>query len=198
MKVCILTLGCKVNQYESDALANVLEQLNHEVCFKLEKADFFIVNTCAVTNEAERKSRQTISKIKKVADKAKIFVCGCASQHNANRFADLEGVTFVSGFSNKLKIVQKIEKSSKKKIEIDELSTVYEDNLIAKKTHERGWLLSIVKKFYRTFRSLRHNRKPSFIQIFSITWIYPCFPNLLPRPVAEDSPTTPSSERLSL
>ena len=96
MKVCILTLGCKVNQYESDALANSLEQLGYEVCTKLEKADFYVVNTCAVTNEAERKSRQTISKIKKVAGKAKIFVCGCASQHDANRFADLEGVVFIS------------------------------------------------------------------------------------------------------
>ena len=140
MKVCILTLGCKVNQYESDALANSLEQLGYEVCFKLDEADFFIVNTCAVTNEAERKSRQTISKIKKVAPKAKIFVCGCASQHNANRFADLEGVNFVSGVANKLKLIQRIEKLSKKKIEVDELSTVYEDNLIAKKTKTRAYI----------------------------------------------------------
>ena len=140
MKVCILTLGCKVNQYESDALANSLEQLGYEVCTKLEKADFYVVNTCAVTNEAERKSRQTISKIKKVAGKGKIFVCGCASQHDANRFADLEGVVFISGVSNKLKIIQKIEKSSRKKIEVDELSDIYEDNLIAKKTKTRAYI----------------------------------------------------------
>ena len=140
MKVCILTLGCKVNQYESDALANSLEQLGYEVCTKLEKADFYVVNTCAVTNEAERKSRQTVSKIKKVAEKAKIFVCGCASQHDANRFADLEGVVFISGVANKLKIIQKIEKSSRKKIEVDNLSEVYEDNLIAKKTKTRAYI----------------------------------------------------------
>ena len=93
-----------------------------------------------MTNEAERKSRQTISKIKKVAGKGKIFVCGCASQHDANRFADLEGVVFISGVSNKLKIIQKIEKSSRKKIEVDELSDIYEDNLIAKKTKTRAYI----------------------------------------------------------
>lgn len=140
MKVCIITLGCKVNQYESDALANSLEKLGYEVSAKLENADFFIVNTCAVTNEAERKSRQTISKIKKLSPKAKIFVCGCASEHNAKKFEELEGVKFISGVSNKLKIIQYIEKSSRKKVEIDKIGEEYEDNLIAKKTKTRAYI----------------------------------------------------------
>lgn len=140
MKVCIITLGCKVNQYESDALANSLEKLGYEVCSKLEEADFFIVNTCAVTNEAEKKSRQTIAKIKKVSPKAKIYVCGCASEHNANKFAEIEGVKFISGVSNKLKIIQHIEKTSRKKIEVDKIGEEYEDNLIAKKTKTRAYV----------------------------------------------------------
>lgn len=140
MKVCIITLGCKVNQYESDALANSLEKLGYEVCSKLEEADFFIVNTCAVTNEAEKKSRQTIAKIKKVSPKAKIYVCGCASEHNANKFAEIEGVKFISGVSNKLKIIQHIEKASRKKIEVDKIGDEYEDNLIAKKTKTRAYV----------------------------------------------------------
>ena len=140
MKVCIITLGCKVNQYESDALANSLEKLGYEVCSKLEDANFFVVNTCAVTNEAERKSRQMIAKIKKLSPKAKIYVCGCASQHNANKFAEIEGVKFVSGVSNKLKIIQYIEKASRKKIEVDNIGEEYEDNLIAKKTKTRAFI----------------------------------------------------------
>lgn len=140
MKVCIITLGCKVNQYESDALANSLEKLGYEVCFKLEEADFFVVNTCAVTNEAEKKSRQTIAKIKKVSPKAKIYVCGCASEHNAKKFAEIEGVKFISGVSNKLKIIQHIEKTSRKKIEVDKIGEEYEDNLIAKKTKTRAYV----------------------------------------------------------
>ena len=140
MKVCIITLGCKVNQYESDALANSLEKLGYEVCSKLEEADFFVVNTCAVTNEAEKKSRQTIAKIKKVSPKAKIYVCGCASEHNAKKFAEIEGVKFISGVSNKLKIIQHIEKTSRKKIEVDKIGEEYEDNLIAKKTKTRAYV----------------------------------------------------------
>ena len=140
MKVCIITLGCKVNQYESDALANSLEKLGYEVCSKLEEADFFVVNTCAVTNEAEKKSRQTIAKIKKVSPKAKIYVCGCASEHNAKKFAEIEGVKFISGVSNKLKIIQHIEKTSRKKIEVDKIGEEYEDNLIAKKTKTRVYV----------------------------------------------------------
>ncbi len=140
MKVCIITLGCKVNQYESDAIANSLEKLGYEVCSKLEEADFFVVNTCAVTNEAEKKSRQTIAKIKKVSPKAKIYVCGCASEHNAKKFAEIEGVKFISGVSNKLKIIQHIEKTSRKKIEVDKIGEEYEDNLIAKKTKTRAYV----------------------------------------------------------
>ena len=86
MKIAIYTLGCKVNQYESDSIALALTNLGHEVVFGLEPADVFIVNTCAVTNEAEKKSRQTISKILSLSPKAKILVCGCASQKNSEGF----------------------------------------------------------------------------------------------------------------
>ena len=74
MKIAILTLGCKVNQYESDSIAHALKERGHEVVFGVEKADVFIVNTCAVTNEAEKKSRQMISKVQKISPKAKILV----------------------------------------------------------------------------------------------------------------------------
>lgn len=140
VKVCLLTLGCKVNQYESDSLANALENLGYNVSSKLEEADFFVVNTCAVTNEAERKSRQTIAKIKKICPKAKIFVCGCASEHNSTNFEKIEGVKYVSGAAGKLKIVERIQKLSKKKVEISALPLEYEDNLFAKQTKTRAYI----------------------------------------------------------
>ena len=76
MKIVVWTLGCKVNQYESDALIYGLKNLGHEVYTKLTYADIYILNTCAVTNEAERKSRQTISKFFKL-----IFHFVFAGQH---------------------------------------------------------------------------------------------------------------------
>ena len=85
-KISIITLGCKVNQYESDSLSSLLEESGFEVVNKIEPSDYFIVNTCAVTNEAEKKSRMIISKIRKSSKNSKIFVCGCASQKNKENF----------------------------------------------------------------------------------------------------------------
>ncbi len=102
MKVCVLTLGCKVNKYESDSLLNIFKQKGYEITDSLEKADVYIVNTCAVTGEAEKKSRQMLAKCKKLNPDAKIYVCGCASQHNPNQF--LGKATLIKGVAGKNKI----------------------------------------------------------------------------------------------
>ena len=80
MKAVVFTLGCKVNECESDSLITGLESLGYEVSDKLVPADLYVVNTCAVTNEAEKKSRQMASRIKKLSPKAKIIFTGCAVQ----------------------------------------------------------------------------------------------------------------------
>ena len=72
MKVCLLNLGCKVNQYEIDAILNSLSK-KYETTTELTFADFYIVNTCAVTSEAEKKSRQAISRVRKFNKNAKII-----------------------------------------------------------------------------------------------------------------------------
>lgn len=108
MKVSIITLGCKVNQYESEAIASELQKNNVEVSFENENANAYIINTCAVTNEAERKSRQIIAKIRKLNKTAPIYVCGCSSQHNPQKFAEHEGVLAVFGTSSKGELVKKI------------------------------------------------------------------------------------------
>lgn len=102
MKVCVLTLGCKVNKYESDSLLNIFKQKGYEITDSLEKADVYIVNTCAVTGEAEKKSRQMLAKCKKLNPDAKIYVCGCASQHNPNQF--FGKATLIKGVAGKNKI----------------------------------------------------------------------------------------------
>ena len=101
MKICMLTLGCKVNQYEAECVANELTKAGHEVTTELIPADVYILSTCAVTNEAERKSRQMLSKLRKLNKDAKIIVCGCASQHNSKQFLDKENVTVTLGTSSK-------------------------------------------------------------------------------------------------
>ena len=85
-KAVVFTLGCKVNDVESGSLIRGLEELGYEVSREMESADLYIVNTCAVTREAERKSRQTVSKALSANPKAKVIVCGCASEKNPSSF----------------------------------------------------------------------------------------------------------------
>ena len=105
MKAVVFTLGCKVNECESDSLLRGLSDLGYEVSDKLEFADLYIVNTCAVTAEAEKKSRQTVSRINAINPNARIIFTGCATQNNPDAFKDKTNVTVVTGSFNKSKIL---------------------------------------------------------------------------------------------
>ena len=107
MKAVIFTLGCKVNGYESLTIGTGLKELGYEVSDKLSYADLYVINTCAVTAEAEKKSRQAITRARKHNPDAKIIVCGCASEHNPEAFRE-RGVSLVTGALNKDKLVSLI------------------------------------------------------------------------------------------
>jgi len=104
-EVCIITLGCKQNKYESDCMARILSE-SYIVWPKLKWADVYIINTCAVTAEAEKKSRQYIAKCNKLNPECKIIVCGCASQNNMDQFKDKDNVYYVLGTEGKEKILK--------------------------------------------------------------------------------------------
>ncbi len=106
-KISVLTLGCKVNQYDGDAMLAIFNEAGFEVAEGLEFADIYILNTCAVTAEAEKKSRQAVSRIIKVNPSAKIYVCGCASQNNFVQFAK-SGVVYISGTDKKTELARQI------------------------------------------------------------------------------------------
>lgn len=105
MRAVVFTLGCKVNEVESASLAAALENAGWETDNKLSYADVYILNTCAVTREAERKSRQLIARVKKFNPSAKIFVCGCASEKDAESFYE-KGAVFVTGARKKQEILK--------------------------------------------------------------------------------------------
>ena len=86
-----------------------LETTGHTIVEGLQVADYYIINTCAVTNMAERKSRQVIAKIKKLNPSAKILVCGCASQNSLERFDNYEQVVGIIGNHGKHNIVEYLE-----------------------------------------------------------------------------------------
>ncbi len=101
MKACVFNLGCKVNEVECASFMTALENEGYETTDTLCAADVYIVNTCAVTAEAEKKSRQAIARVRKCAPNARIVVCGCAAQKNAAAFAGKEGVVAVAGAMRK-------------------------------------------------------------------------------------------------
>ncbi len=107
-KISITTLGCKVNQYESEAIAEGLEARGFEVC-SFERADLaYVINTCTVTAESDRKARQLIRRAIKKNPDAYILVCGCFSQTSPAAVARIEGVDYIAGTANKMSIVDKL------------------------------------------------------------------------------------------
>lgn len=122
MKIVVYTLGCKVNQCESQSMIKQLLDLGHEVSDEIVDADAYIINTCAVTSEAERKSRQIFSRIRKLSQSSKIIICGCSSQNQPERFVDEN--TLVIGTSNKVNVVKMLQE---KGILIKELPKEFED-----------------------------------------------------------------------
>lgn len=107
MKACVFTLGCKVNETESACIMASLEKLGWEVSDKLCCADIYVLNTCAVTREAEKKSRQLVARARKFNPSAQIFICGCASEKDKKQFTDKD-VAFVCGARGKEKIIKAV------------------------------------------------------------------------------------------
>ena len=114
MKAVVFTLGCKVNECESDSLIASLIERGYEVSDKLVPADLYIVNTCAVTAEAEKKSRQTASRIKKLNANAKIIFTGCAVEKNFKPFQEKSNEYLITGTFNKSKILDMLDESGVK------------------------------------------------------------------------------------
>ncbi len=105
-KVSITTLGCRVNSYESDAMTGLLRSRGFDIVAENEPADICIVNTCTVTNIADRKSRQMISRCRKLNPECRIIVTGCWSQREPEAAAALPGVAAVVGSSEKSRIAE--------------------------------------------------------------------------------------------
>ncbi len=124
MKAVVFTLGCKVNECESESLIAGLKERGYEVSDKLEKADLYIINTCAITAEAEKKSRQTASRIKKLNPSAKVVFTGCAAEKDYKAFADKSSAYLITGVFNKNNILTALEKSG---VMIAEQSEKYEE-----------------------------------------------------------------------
>ncbi len=124
MKAVVFTLGCKVNDCESGSLIRGLQERGWEVSDELDFADLYILNTCAVTGEAEKKSRQAIARVRAVNPDARIIVCGCAAEKTPEIFAKKQNVQLVTGARQKSKILSLLDGEG---IALDENDKVYDE-----------------------------------------------------------------------
>ena len=97
MKAVVFNLGCKVNECESNSILAGLKERGYDVTDKLEVADLYVVNTCAVTREAEKKSRQMFARISKLNPSAKIIFAGCACQNDPKAFSCKNSNCLITG-----------------------------------------------------------------------------------------------------
>ncbi|RGB77316.1 tRNA (N(6)-L-threonylcarbamoyladenosine(37)-C(2))-methylthiotransferase MtaB [Anaerococcus nagyae] len=100
----IITLGCKVNQYESEAVEELFLEKGYQR--QARNADIYVINTCTVTNMSDRKSRQMISRARRDNPDAVIAVMGCYSQVKPEEVAEINGVDIVLGSRNKESVVE--------------------------------------------------------------------------------------------
>lgn len=109
MKAAFHTLGCKVNQYETEAMARDFRDKGFEIVGEKEFADVYIINTCTVTAVADKKSRQYIRRMKKVNPDSIVAVTGCYAQINPEEVSAVEGVDIVTGTNEKSRLVEHVE-----------------------------------------------------------------------------------------
>lgn len=124
----IITLGCKVNQYESEAVEEIFKSRGYKK--KQDGADIYVINTCTVTNMSDRKSRQMISRARRDNPEAVIAVMGCYSQVKPDEVLAIEGVDIVLGSRNKEEVVDLCEDVLQNKGAIDRVLSLSESKSI--------------------------------------------------------------------
>ncbi len=139
--VSVCTLGCKVNQYESEAMINLFLESGYEVKSFDEKCDIYVINTCTVTQMGDRKSRQMIHRALKLNPKAFVAVVGCYSQVSPDEVKKIEGVSLVLGTKDRGKIVELCEAHINEKEK-----KVIVDDIMKQREYEDMWVSSYSSK----------------------------------------------------
>lgn len=144
MKFVVFSLGCRVNQYEGQSMVKKLIEHGFEATDRLEYADAYIINTCSVTSEADKKSRQAVARVKKLNASALVYVLGCSSQNDSTPFEKKDGVILVGGTADKMEFVTKIIDTlctkPDNKVKISPIPTAYEDDFTPSLTNSRAYV----------------------------------------------------------
>ena len=125
-KVALTTLGCKVNQFETESMEGLFKKKGYEIVPFDQPADFYIINTCSVTSLGERKSRQLIHRARRLNDKAIIAVTGCYAQLAPEEIRAIDGVRVVIGTKERAHIVGLVEQAAKEDGVLTEVTNIME------------------------------------------------------------------------
>ncbi len=128
-KAASFALGCKVNQYESEAIAELFAEKGYEIVGIDEEADVYVINTCTVTNFGDKKSRQLIRKVKRQNENAIVAVVGCYAQTAPEELERVEGVNLVLGTKDRAQIVELVENYNAEKGVESHVSDIMKERL---------------------------------------------------------------------
>ncbi len=109
MNIAFKTLGCKVNQFETQALELILSERGHSIVDDFSIADIIVINTCTVTSTSDQKSRKTIRNLASTYPNSKIAVCGCLAQVNPKSISDIKDVSIITGTADRLAFIDALE-----------------------------------------------------------------------------------------
>lgn len=126
-KVAFITLGCKVNQYETNAMIQKFIEKGYDIVDYTNKADIYIVNTCTVTNMSDRKSRQMLRRVKEINPHAIVAACGCYAQVAKERLEKISEIDLILGNNEKKEIVKYVEEFIQKNEETNKKIEETED-----------------------------------------------------------------------
>lgn len=130
LKVAFHTLGCKVNQYETEAMQKLFAAAGYELTNEIESADVVVVNTCTVTALSSQKSRQMIRKFSRANKNAVLVVVGCYAQSEPEKISQIDGVDIIIGTKDRMKIVELVEEVLKNRgekiLRVGEVENIFE------------------------------------------------------------------------
>lgn len=127
--VSIFTLGCKVNQYETEAMKEAFQSAGYEVQPFEESSDVYVINTCTVTHMSDRKSRQMIRRTKKINPEAIVVVVGCYAQAAKEEIEAIEEVDLILGTNGRINIVEIVEEYKQNRVPmnfVDDIMAIHE------------------------------------------------------------------------
>src|SRR5690554_3178603 len=127
--IAFYTLGCKVNNYETEAISELFIRAGYTRVSFNEIADVYVINTCTVTNTGDKKSRQIIRRAIRKNPEAVICVTGCYAQTKPNEIAQIEGVDIIIGTNGRESIVEMVNKFKKNRQPITYVKDLFRDNV---------------------------------------------------------------------